>query len=125
MAQTKRKRQTKHRGTPAGTIEARGRTGRKPTKDERKASSRELAARRREERLGKPPTWRGAFKKAAPAAILFLVASTLLLSSPLIAKVAISAFFLVFYVPLFYYTDLFVYRRHQKRRAQQTNKGAS
>ena len=41
MAQTKRKRRTKHRGNAAGTIEARGRTGRKPTADEqRKASTR-------------------------------------------------------------------------------------
>jgi hypothetical protein len=31
MAQTKRKRRTKHRGNAAGTIESRGRTGRKPT----------------------------------------------------------------------------------------------
>ncbi len=31
MAQTKRKRRTKHRGNAAGSVEARGRTGRKPT----------------------------------------------------------------------------------------------
>ena len=36
MAQTKRKRRSKHRGTAAGTIEARGRTGRKPTANEQK-----------------------------------------------------------------------------------------
>jgi hypothetical protein len=35
MAQTKRKRRTKHRGNAAGSIEVRGRTGRKPTDDER------------------------------------------------------------------------------------------
>ena len=34
MAQTKRKRRTKHRGNAAGSIEARGRTGRKPTAEE-------------------------------------------------------------------------------------------
>ena len=37
MAQTKRKRRTKHRGTAAGTIQARGRTGRPPTADESKS----------------------------------------------------------------------------------------
>ena len=36
MAQTKRKRRTKHRGNAAGSIEARGRTGRKPNETERK-----------------------------------------------------------------------------------------
>ena len=35
MAQTKRKRQTKHRGNAAGVVEARGRTGRKPTAAEK------------------------------------------------------------------------------------------
>ena len=35
MAQTRRKRQTKHRGNAAGVIEARGRTGRKPTAAEK------------------------------------------------------------------------------------------
>ena len=45
MAQTKRKRRTKHRGTAAGTIEARGRTGRPPTADERKKQSRRRRAR--------------------------------------------------------------------------------
>ena len=51
MAQTKRKR--KHRGTAAGTIEARGRTGRPPTASEVKKT----AAQRRQERMDKPPTW--------------------------------------------------------------------
>ena len=50
MAQTKRK--TKHRGNAAGVVESRGRTGRKPTAEEKKrnrktstTSSREMAAR--------------------------------------------------------------------------------
>ena len=47
MAQTKRKRRTKHRGTPAGTIETRGRTGRPPTADERKKQNRMDARERR------------------------------------------------------------------------------
>ena len=52
MAQTKRKRRSKHRGNAAGSIEARGRTGRKPTGDEVKKSGRQTA---REKRLAKPP----------------------------------------------------------------------
>ena len=35
MAQTKRKRRTKHRGNAAGMVETRGRTGRKPGPAER------------------------------------------------------------------------------------------
>ena len=37
MAQTKRKRRTKHRGNAAGMVEARGRTGRKPDAPSRAA----------------------------------------------------------------------------------------
>ena len=51
MAQTKRKRRTKHRGNAAGTIEARGRTGpqaRPPT--ERSASKAEQSRQKRLER---------------------------------------------------------------------------
>ena len=43
MAQTKRKRQTKHRGNAAGVVESRGRTGRKPTAAEKSGDARALA----------------------------------------------------------------------------------
>ena len=44
MAQTKRKRRTKHRGTAAGTIQTRGRTGRPPTAEERKKQTERVPA---------------------------------------------------------------------------------
>jgi hypothetical protein len=56
MAQTKRKRRTKHRGNAAGTVEVRGRTGRPPTPEERKKQER---AKRARARVTKPPSWRG------------------------------------------------------------------
>ena len=43
MAQTRKRRQTKHRGNAAGMVEARGRTGRKPTDAERKTLAALLA----------------------------------------------------------------------------------
>ena len=61
MAQTKRKRRTKHRGTAAGTIEARGRTGRPPSPEEKKKQSRMDA---RERRLNTPPTWKSSLMRA-------------------------------------------------------------
>ena len=64
MAQTKRKRRTKHRGNAAGTVEVRGRTGRPPTPEERKKQDR---AKRAQARTPKPPTWKGALKKAGLA----------------------------------------------------------
>src|SRR3954452_24173673 len=70
-AQTRRKRRTKHRGTPAGTIESRGRTGRKPRPEERKG---DRAPRAKRDRFAQPPTWKCAVSRAAIAAGIFLVA---------------------------------------------------
>jgi hypothetical protein len=81
MAQTRRKRQTKHRGNAAGVVESRGRTGRKPTPGEKTGDARTLA-REKEKLLDKrdrPPTWRGAFVKAMFAAIVLLLVVILLL----------------------------------------------
>ena len=51
MAPTKRKRRSKHRGNAAGTIEARGRTGRKPSPEEQKKADKATARERRTQRL--------------------------------------------------------------------------
>jgi drug/metabolite transporter (DMT)-like permease len=120
MAQTKRKRRSKHRGNAAGVVEARGRTGRRPTEEElRKASGRESA---RERRLNKPPTWNSAFLKAAlMAGLLFVFTRIGLFGSeaPLSQSILICAFALLLYTPIAYATDKFVYSRAQRRKAQQ------
>lgn len=120
MAQTKKKRQTKHRGNAAGQIEARGRTGRKPGEDERKLSSRDAAQARRLQRLDTPPTWRGALQRAAVATAFFFILLVLLFrEQPFAGKIFIALFMLVVYVPMGYYTDLFVYRRRQAKKAKE------
>jgi Flp pilus assembly protein TadB len=117
MAQTKKKRQTKHRGNAAGQIQARGRTGRKPTDSERKGGAKDDARARRQARLDQPPTWRGALNRAFIATGLFLVLLLLFFRSQQIGpKLGIAAFMLLLYVPLGYYTDLFIYRRRQARK---------
>ncbi len=117
MAQTRRKRQTKHRGNAAGFVESRGRTGRKPT-------TAEKAGKRREDeqlpRRDRPPTWRGAFYRAMAAAVLLLLASLLLIHK---ANEAIALFplVLILYVPVSYYTDLWMYRRRMRAKARQAD----
>lgn len=116
MAQTRRKRRTKHRGTPAGTIEARGRTGRPLTAEERKKQDRTAA---RERRLNTPPTWKSSVTRAMIAALLVFV--FLLVTSKGANKVATAVFIavlaLVIYVPAGYYLELMLFRRRQRRRA--------
>jgi Flp pilus assembly protein TadB len=120
--QTRRKRRTKHRGNAAGMVEARGRTGRKLTDAERgpsgKGSVRMTSQERRDQRLNTPPSWRSAIIKAGIAALLFAVAVTLFFGQPIVGAIGLALFTFLLYVPLSYYTDRLVYRRHQKRKAR-------
>ena len=120
--QTRRKRRTKHRGNAAGMVEARGRTGRKLTDAERgpsgKGSVRMTSAERRDARLNTPPSWRSAIIKAGIAALLFAVAVTVFFGQPVVGAIGLALFTFLLYVPLSYYTDRLIYRRHQKRKAQ-------
>lgn len=111
MAQTKKKRRTKHRGNAAGVVETRGRTGRKPTPAERKASEK---AASRTDRLFREPTWKAAANRAALAAIVFGVLLVLAFKQPVGSAAALTGFVFLFYIPLGYYTDTFLYKRRQK-----------
>jgi hypothetical protein len=119
MAQTKRKRQTKHRGNAAGVIETRGRTGRKPTAAEK--SGKGIGATGKKEpvlaRQDRPPTWLGAFYRAMVAAVLMLLISLFLVKK---ANEAIELFpiVLALYVPISYYTDTWMFNRRMRKKAQ-------
>jgi hypothetical protein len=112
MAQTRKRRTRKHRGTPAGTIERAGRTGRPRTAGEAK----QIAAKRREERLNRPPTWRGAINRAAIAAALFGVLVILLFGQEVAQGVVLAALMFLLYIPLSYVTDTMIYRFRQRKR---------
>src|ERR1700716_3081670 len=103
MAQTRRKRKTKHRGTAAGTIQTRGRTGRPPSSDERKKNVRVQA---RERRLNTPPTWKSSVTRAALAAAL-IFAVMYFFNSKVKNRLGVSASLAVLsflvYVPAGYY----------------------
>ncbi|HSZ13627.1 MAG TPA: hypothetical protein VK790_06295 [Solirubrobacteraceae bacterium] len=121
MAQTKRKRQTKHRGNAAGVVESRGRTGRKPTPGE-KSGDPSVLAREKERKLDKrdqPPTWRGAFVKAMFAAVVLVLIVTLLLHQSSQQAFPLFPIVLVFYTLVSYYTDKFVYDRRQRKKARE------
>lgn len=126
MAQTKRKRPTKHRGNAAGMIEARGRTGRKPTAQEKRpatgskppAKDRKTAAAAKTDKYDRPPTWQGALNKALIASVFVLAASILLLGFKPAQIFGFLPVILIIYIPLGYYTDLFIYRRRQRQKGE-------
>lgn len=119
MAQTRRKRQTKHRGNAAGVVESRGRTGRKPTAAEKSGKAGDLAREKlnRLDKRDRPPTWRGAFYRAMVAAVLMLLVSLLLVKNATQAA-ALFPIVLLLYVPISFYTDQWLFNRRQRSKAK-------
>ena len=114
MAQTKRKRRTKHRGNAAGSIEARGRTGRKPNETERKKGG---ASARGDRRLNEP-TWSGAATRAGMAAVLLFVLFQLGVAGAkqsIAASLVLALAAFVIYVPLGYKVDHLFWRRRMAK----------
>jgi hypothetical protein len=116
MAQTRKRRRRKHRGTQAGGIDRRGRTSRPRNRQEARARARRQATDRRDV----PPTWRSATNRALIAAGIFLALLVLLFGQPLGSSLALAAFMLLLYIPMGYAIDRFFYNRRQaaKRRAR-------
>ena len=113
MAQTKRKRRTKHRGTAAGTIESRGRTGRPPSADEKRKARRESL---REQRLNRPPTWQGSAKRAGLASALLFAFLLLTSKGNVLAAILFGAFAFALYVPSGYYLETWLFKRRQRKK---------
>lgn len=114
MAQTRKKRQRKRRGTQGGRIDASPRRGRPRTREEAKARAR--TRRKPTQREDLPPTWRGSFIRGLFAAAIFAVLLILLFGRPVGASLVFAAFMLVFYVPAGYYIDMALWRRRERAR---------
>jgi hypothetical protein len=116
MAQTKRKRRSKHRGNAAGTVEARGRTGRKPTADERR--SKQGVKDLRAERRYAEPTWTGAMTRAGLASVMLLVLFQVGLAGnkqSIWASLALAVGAFLIYVPLGYKVDRVFWERRMRK----------
>lgn len=122
MAQTKRKRTRKHRGNAAGIVErpahnsrgtaaGSGKQRRPMTKEEARIEAR----RKRQERMNRPPTWKGAVQRAAIAAGLFAVLVVVFFGENVTTAVSLAIFMLAVYVPLSYFTDKALYNWRQKK----------
>jgi hypothetical protein len=111
MAQTRKRRRTKHRGNAAGMVEARGRTGRPPAESEKRGGLKQDAAARRRNRMETPPTWRSAFNRALIATAVFAVFVILFFDKGPAQAVVLAPLLLLLYVPLTYYTDLYLHKR--------------
>jgi hypothetical protein len=117
MAQTRKKRRSRHAGTQAGTVERRGRTS-KPSPNGKKPAQSKTAAQR-PNRLDQPPTWRGAVMRAAASAVIFALVVIVAFRQPPLQGASLGAAMFLLYIPLSYLTDRFLYNRRQRQQAKQ------
>jgi hypothetical protein len=119
VAQTKRKRKTKHRGNAAGFVESRGRTGRQPTASEKKKLTREEA---RITRMNQRPTWKSSITKAGLATIIMFGALLLIGKGKDRAEQAVILALLAFafYTPASYYLEMTLWKRRMKKQGLPT-----
>ncbi|HET7121999.1 MAG TPA: hypothetical protein VFI17_12220 [Solirubrobacterales bacterium] len=115
MAQTRKKRRRKHRGTQGGRIDTSARRSRPRTREEAKAQAR---SKRRpagpKEDL--PPTWRNSLLRGLFASVIFFVVLILLFKKPVGGSAIFALFMLAFYVPAGYYIDTAMWRRRERAR---------
>ena len=117
MAQTRKRRKRKHRGTQGGSIDRRRRS-RPRTREEARAQARRQAGQKRTD---KPPTWRSAFNRALlMSGILFLLMAVAF-GREVGASAVLSVTMLAIYVPAGYYLERFLYnrRRASERKARE------
>src|SRR3954463_912851 len=101
MAQTKKRRRRKHRGTQGGRIDS-GRR-RAPPRSPEEAPARARSDRRRgRSRFDSPPTWRSATIRGLVAAGIFSALLLFLFKQSVGQALAFGLFMLAFYIPAGY-----------------------
>ena len=121
MAQTRKKRQRKHRGTQGGRVDPNRRSGRPRSREEAKARAR--AGKKRAPRVDAPPTWRNAIVRGVVAAVVFTALLMLIFGRSLGSALALGGFMLAFYIPAGYFIDTTMWRRRERARIRAREKG--
>ena len=115
MAQTRKRRQRKHRGTQGGRVDTKRRS-RPRTRAEAKQRAR---TKRSVPKSDLPPTWRSAITRGIIISGL-LIATLLVFKKPVGASIAFGAFMLAFYIPMGFYIDRWNWRRRQRQKLRDT-----
>lgn len=113
MAQTKKKRRRKQRGTQGGRIDT---TTRSKPRTRAEAKNRARAKRKPVARVDLPPTWRSSITRGLVAAVIFFVLLLLIFKRPVGTSLALGAFMLAFYIPAGYFIDMTLWRRRERTR---------
>jgi hypothetical protein len=113
MAQTRKKRQRKRRGTQGGRIDTKPRS--RP-RSRAEAKARASSKRKPAQRADLPPTWRSSIIRGLAAAVIFTVLLMLIFKRPVGVALALGAFMLAFYIPAGYFIDMTLWRRRERAR---------
>jgi hypothetical protein len=113
MAQTKKKRRRKQRGTQGGRIDSKPRA--RP-RNRAEAQNRARAKRKPATRGDLPPTWRSSVTRGLVAAVIFTVLLMVIFKRPVGVALALGAFMLAFYIPAGYFIDMTLWRRRERAR---------
>ncbi len=119
MAQTKKKRRRKHRGTQGGRIDTRPARGRARSRAEAQSRARSRTSKKGKTgpRTPEPASWSAALKKGGVAAVLFAGILALLGQNP-IQIIVVGILMLGVYVPMAFTMDRFFYQRYLRKEAQ-------
>jgi hypothetical protein len=114
MAQTKRKRRRKHRGTQGGRIDTRPARGRARSRAEAQNRACSRSKKKSGPKTPDPPSWNSALKKGAIASVLFL-GILALMGQPPVATLVIAVLMMGVYVPMAFTMDRFFYQRYLRK----------
>lgn len=106
MAQTKRKRKRKHRGTQGGSI-SRASNRRPRNRDEARAQAR----RTQDLRRNQAPTWQSAFKRALIMSVILFALMAFVVGQTIASAAALSVVMVGIYTPMGYYLERFLFNR--------------
>ena len=116
MAQTRKKRVKKHRGTQAGSIDTRKKSRPKSRAEAKSQVKSRKSSRTGPSRLERPPSWRGAAIRGIIASVVFVALLMLLFGRSFTEALPIGLFMLVFYIPAGYYMDSIMWKRRERAR---------
>jgi hypothetical protein len=119
VAQTRKKRRKKHKGTQGGRIDSK-RRARPRSRQEAKAQAR--SRRGAAPRADAPPTWRSAIVRGVVAAVIFFALLLLLFGRSVGSALALGGFMLAFYIPAGYYIDQMMWRKRERARIRAREK---
>jgi hypothetical protein len=117
MAQTKKKRNRKRRGTQGGRVDPNRKPARPRSRAEAKARAR--SSRKPAQRTDLPPTWRSSAIRGLFAAVVFAVLLVLIFKKPAGVALAFGGFMLAFYIPAGYYIDMTLWRKRERARIRE------